>query len=771
MAPDPANNDARYLETRDAGSQFSKEQEDIATAAVALRNAVVSERKLSEAIRSWTIHGSVPLLGHLVKLGMIDEPTRKIMANEANELLTKSIKNGSVSFDSDSLIGGTLAVLDPSGRVSRLLGIQAAASTGVFDSSDRRSAMHGYRLIRKIGQGGLGRVWLAYDESLKRYVAIKEISGNDTPTAVERFDREAIITGRLEHPGIVPIYQLGTEESTGKSFYVMRFLGKTTLHDAIMEYHERRAEGDDDPMLIRRLLDDFVNACQALGHAHSRQVIHRDLKPENIAIDSFGQVIVIDWGIAKVVGDVNLGEASGELASAGIKSHSTMHGQVLGTPLYMAPEQAAGRIDELDERTDIYGLGAILFAILTGHAPHEGSRAQTQATGARDLLSSIASRPSPSALDIDSGVDDALAAICSKAMARKQYARYQTAMELADDIQRWMAGEPVSAQREKFVQRVKRWVRHHQVWSQIIAASLIIAIVAASTLGVALRQGQLAKQQRQFDELSVYSNEFEVQLQSTAIELMRNTRFMSTLPPIQAIIDARVGVKGTDNNTAEGQEVWEDRLATIYIGLLRANPNYRSVNYAAIENEQATSLVRVERHAGVMGFVRRLPASQLKPVSDKDFLDEISHLSPADILLTTQYRHKQTGKKRQEVSLLVSTPVFNEATGEIFGVVTLELDLLARVVQALEQLDQSTAKIYVTDANGKGWVSDDPVAGIKVMPHQMDDQSGRPSSIEIFSKAEQDRILEQNERWIANRITLDPSNPQASIGLILELGD
>ena len=99
--------------------------------------------------------------------------------------------------------------------------------------------------------------------------------------------------------------------------------------------------------------------------------------------------------------------------------------------------------------------------------------------------------------DIDSGVDDALAAICSKAMARKQYARYQTAMELADDIQRWMAGEPVSAQREKFVQRVKRWVRHHQVWSQIIAASLIIAIVAASTLGVALRQGQLAKQQRQ----------------------------------------------------------------------------------------------------------------------------------------------------------------------------------------------------------------------------------------------------------------------------------
>ena len=119
----------------------------------------------------------------------------------------------------------------------------------------------------------------------------------------------------------------------------------------------------------------------------------------------------------------------------------------------------------------------------------------------------------------------------------------------------------------------------------------------------------------------------------------------------------------------------------------------------------------------------------------------------------------------------MSTPVFNEATGEIFGVVTLELDLLARVIQAVGQLEQSTAKIYVTDADGKAWVSDDPVAGIKVMPHQMDDKSGRLSSVEIFSNAEQDRILNQDEGWIANRITLDPSNPQTTIGLILELGD
>lgn len=774
--PDPSEDDFRLTETLDgSGFQFPKEQEDIAVAVVAMRNNIVSERKLSEAIRSWTIHGSVSLLEHFVEVKLINDETRKELASKANALLAKSIQSGKIGSTGESLIARTLEAIDPSGRVSRLFGIQAAAGTGVSDSSDLRRAMHGYRLIRKIGQGGLGRVWLAFDESLKRYVAIKEIAQADSTFAEKRFQREAVITGRLEHPGIVPIYQLGSEENTGKSFYVMRFLGKTTLHDAIMEYHERRAEGDDDPMLIRRLLDDFVNVCQAIGHAHSRHVIHRDLKPENIAIDSFGQVIVIDWGIAKVIGEINLDETSTELDSSEIGSQSTMHGQVMGTPLYMAPEQAAGRIDELNERTDIYGLGAILFAILTGNAPHEESRSQSQETGSRSILSAIASHPTPNALDIDSSVDDALAAICCKAMARKQYARYQSAMELAEDVQRWMAGEPVSAQREKFGQRVQRWVRQNQLLSQIIAASLIIACVAATTLGVAVRQSHLNEQRRQFDELSVYSNEVEVQLQTTAIELMRNTRFMSTLPPIQAIADARTGVKGAAEGTegaSESEDVWQERLSTIYTGLIRANPNYRCVYFAAIEkNDLATPIVRVERHAGVMGFVRRLPNSQLKSLEDQDFLAQIGRLSPADILLTTRYRKNQTGRNRQEVSLLASTPVFNETTGEIFGFVTLEMDLMGRIVQALEQLEQNTATIYVTDSNGQAWVSDDPVAGINTMLGKNNTKTEQLGISSLFSDGSQDRILDQNAGWIANRIMLDPSNPQTTVGLILELGD
>ena len=779
MASDPSNNDPRFLETIEGSDpEFAKQQEDIAAAVVALRNNAVSERKLSEASRNWTIHGSVPLLNHLVEVGLIDSAAGQSLAKDANALLRNLSNRDQVGAEGESLIAGTIEAIDPSGRVARLLGIQAAAGTGLSEEANHRSAMHGYRLIRKIGQGGLGRVWLAFDDSLKRYVAIKEIAGTVTAAARERFDREAVITGRLEHPGIVPIHQLGTEDNTGKSFYVMRFLGKTTLHDAIMEYHERRAEGHDDPMLIRRLLNDFVNVCQAIGHAHSRHVIHRDLKPENIAIDSFGQVIVIDWGIAKVIGEVNAGVAGPELDSAEIRSQSTMAGQVLGTPLYMAPEQAAGRIDELDERTDIYGLGAILFAILTGSAPHERSREQSPALAGRELLSAIASRPTPNALDTDSGIDDALAAICCKAMARKQYSRYQSAMELAEDVQRWIAGEPVSAQREKFGQRVKRWVRHHQVWSQVIAAILIITFVAASTSAVAYRQSRIAQHQREFDELSVYGNEVKVQLQTAAIESMHNTRFMSMLPPIQGIIDARQSVQdvgkddqATGDGADEGEDVWQERLATIYAGLLRANPNYRSVYYAAFESEKATPIVRVERHAGQMGFVRSLPASRLEPLDDYELVAQVAELSPGDILLTTRYQNKSAGKIRQEVSLLASTPVFDETTGKMFGLVTLEYDLLGRVVQVLERLEQSTAKILVTDSEGQAWVSDDPVAGITTMPGKIDSATERPGVSELFADTQQHRMMNKDEGWIANRITLDPSNPQTTVGLIVTLED
>jgi hypothetical protein len=367
-----------------AGERFSKEERDVAFAVQAMGAGLVSERQLQTALASWTIHGDTSLADQLQTLGLLSRNDRERCEQEAAVVLSDlHPEQASGSAGGKSTLGSTLRHLDDSGRVARLLGISDA---GALDQGGLRSAVARRTLIRKPGQGGLGTVWLARDENVQRYVALKEVTRTDEASgpAIARFRREAEITGRLEHPGIVPVYVFGEDRETQRVYYTMHFLGKQTLQNAVQEYHERRQSGDHDPMLLRNLLTAFVSICQAIGHAHSRKVIHRDLKPENVAIDNFGQGIVIDWGLAKVLDETGLPQ---HLFEAGpgrdADSQQTAAGQVFGTLLYMAPEQAAGRVDEVDERTDVYGLGAILFAILTGVAPHERSQLDSGSSGAR----------------------------------------------------------------------------------------------------------------------------------------------------------------------------------------------------------------------------------------------------------------------------------------------------------------------------------------------------------------------------------------------------
>ena len=165
-------------------------------------------------------------------------------------------------------------------------------------AGDTRDTRARFTMLRRIGQGGLGSVWLARDEELKRTVALKEMlfEKADSPNHLQRFQREAMITGLLEHPNVVPLYCFGFDEGSGKPFYAMRFLGKRTLCDAIGEYHAKRKAEQAESIDLHRLLTAFLDVCQAIAYAHSRGVVHRDLKPENVALDSFGQVIVLDWG-------------------------------------------------------------------------------------------------------------------------------------------------------------------------------------------------------------------------------------------------------------------------------------------------------------------------------------------------------------------------------------------------------------------------------------------------------------------------------------------
>ncbi len=421
----------QYTATRlfEPAETLSRQEEDIAFAAELLSSGIVNDREIAAAVSDWSMYGSVSLAEHLAGKGLLTTEKIGMLRQKAAarvDRARRSIAGGTeVPASSQSMIMATLERLDGSGRVAKLFGVTVAAR-GV--DHDVRTMEGRYEIIRKLGQGGLGRVWLARDAKLNRHVALKEISHASAAheSIVQRFKHEAEITGRLDHPSIVPIYQLGEDLSTGRVFYTMRFLGRTTLQDSISEYHERREEGDDDPMLLRHLLTAFVNVCHAIGHAHSRKVIHRDLKPENVVIDSFGQVIVIDWGLAKIIDDTSVESLMDSVAGgSGGGADRTSEGQVLGTPLYMAPEQAAGRLDELDHRTDIYGLGAILFAIVTGFAPHEKTQKETVDTGLglRGMISVIASGVTPSACEINAHVDPALDAICRKAMSRRRYAQ------------------------------------------------------------------------------------------------------------------------------------------------------------------------------------------------------------------------------------------------------------------------------------------------------------------------------------------------------------
>lgn len=322
-----------------------------------------------------------------------------------------------------------------------------------------------YTWLSEVGQGGLGRVWLARDNDLVRDVALKEVQpGKDSNEAVRRLIKEAQITGQLQHPNIVPVYEVNRGT---RPFYTMKLVRGETLLKAIQQHHARRRSGQEDLLSGPRLMNVFLNVCDALAYAHSRGVIHRDLKPENIVLGDYGEAIVLDWGLARQLN--YQGEEPRRVVVTGdAETDATQAGRLIGTVKYMAPEQALGRVGLMDERTDIYGLGAILFEILTGEPPHpammlskgksslnndatdpvvtgqispacqndgvpsthhsEENTQRPDSLAAR--LRHIATGKTPQVRELDPGIHEELDAICSKAMAKSRDERYQTAKDL-----------------------------------------------------------------------------------------------------------------------------------------------------------------------------------------------------------------------------------------------------------------------------------------------------------------------------------------------------
>jgi serine/threonine protein kinase len=311
-----------------------------------------------------------------------------------------------------------------------------------------------YAVIEAIGRGGMGTVYLAVDEELGREVAIKIPNTLGSATLERRLQLEARVLASLEHPGIVPIHDAGRLVD-GRLFYVMKRVLGRTLRD-----HLRTVSDLTERLRI------FERICEPVAFAHARGFIHRDLKPENVMVGSYGEVMVMDWGVAKIVGSrrSTVGSLSRQSESA-VDSHlaqgqrhlETGAGTVVGTKGFMAPEQARGASEDIDQRADVYGLGAILFLLLANGIP--GPEADPTITLRRQHV------PRP------------LAAICARALAVEPAQRYQTVAALAADVAAYRGGRAVDAYRETALERAVRFGRTHRT-----AILLILAYIAMRTI-------------------------------------------------------------------------------------------------------------------------------------------------------------------------------------------------------------------------------------------------------------------------------------------------
>ncbi len=628
-----------------------------------------------------------------------------------------------------------------------------------------------YTIVRRLGIGGLGSVWLARDQTLKRLVAIKEVNerGAESPTALARFRREAEITGQLEHPNIVPVYQAGEDTHSNHPFYVMRFVGKKSLSDAIEDYHTRRAAGLADKVELHRLLRAFLSVCQAVAFAHSRGVLHRDLKPENVALGNFGQVIVLDWGLAKRTDDADWGDSSPNEISGGSTVEHTTAGQVLGTPHYMSPEQAAGRVDCMDERTDVYGLGATLFAILTGYAPHEASQAgSTRSARGAELYAAIVDNPTPRVRTTLADVPAPLDAICAKAMAAAPAARYAAASEMAEDIQLWMAGEPVSAHREPGTKQISRLLRKHRGLSILVATILVALMIPPIVLAYAANQRREAAEQAKMEALYLDGKGLCVNMEAAADNGRQNVRFMSRIPPIQGIIRARQ----PDSSEEDHETVWRDRLETIYFGLLQANPEYLSIGYSSL-GEDAKQIVRVERNRFDRTTIEAVPGARMISLSDDAAEHRVAVLKPGDVAMSNlsaadMATHQADHDSEQHhLTLQLAVPIYDDADGELFGAVSLAVDL--EYLLAEWSRDTAAQSVLLADRQGNVMAVFQPESGRDFAWHPEDNAALLPTSF-VDSRQTEYKVPPTDKHpggLFAIKVPIDPRHPENFVILIV----
>ena len=350
-----------------------------------------------------------------------------------------------------------------------------------------------YEIVEELARGGSGRVLVVFDRHVGRKIAMKELlsdiakapSKADDPqiTAIRnRFIREARVTGRLEHPSIVPVYEIGCH-SDGSFYYTMRLVKGTTLLSAI-----RKCRTVSERL---ELLPHFYHVCNAVAYAHSKGVINRDLKPSNVMIGEFGETVVLDWGLAKIKDSDETVFVRQDNEGVG----KTVFGQAIGTPSYMSPEQAEGNIGEIDEVSDIYSLGAILYQILTGRTPFSGRTT-------KEIIQKVINEKLENAVKEDKDIPPELAAIAEKALSKSKGERYATAGELLDDLSAYMAGRKVGVYHYSVFESLKFVASHHKAALLSSIIIFLIGLLAAVQILLLLNRTTVARQEAERDKIT-----------------------------------------------------------------------------------------------------------------------------------------------------------------------------------------------------------------------------------------------------------------------------
>lgn len=512
---------------------------------LAVQLKLVSPNDLMKAAGAWAADSNENIGGILVRMGFLTEEKRNLVTSLVEGAVKANDGDASKSLQA---LGGARAVhetfagsiiIEKDGSVSLASFGGAAKPAGdaqkQIEDTESLTVEHPgrYTIKGEQGRGGIGRVLIAFDEHVGREIALKEllpeISQKGTPpatpespaspmrrtgAAVARFLREARVTGQLEHPGIVPVYEIGKRPDESL-YYTMKLVRGKTLADKL-----REAKTLPDRL---KLLPHFLELCQTIAYAHSKGVIHRDIKPQNVMVGEFGETVVLDWGLAKVKGmkderareiekDIELLKAS--------KDGETVEGKPIGTPAYMPPEQADGRIEDIDERSDVWSLGAVLYEILTEKPPFDGANAY-------EIIGKVISLTPKPVIEISKDAPAELAAVAERCLSHDIEKRYPNADSLAEDIKNFQSGGLVSAYEYIGWSFIKKWAEQHwpllSTLSITFLAVLLFGIVVFSAFTnynrniisqVLLLKGELSEKDAAWNDAKVYFSASLVRLPS-----------------------------------------------------------------------------------------------------------------------------------------------------------------------------------------------------------------------------------------------------------------